>query len=349
MAQLKVAIIGCGGRGREHAKGYAACPEAQIVGVADPVPEAAQQLAEQYGVPSTYQDYTRMLAETKPDMVSICTWTGQHHQQVLDTVAAGVRAIHAEKPMAPTWGEAKDMHRAATEAGVQMTFCHQRRFGAHFVKARELALSGAIGQVHRLEGFCSNLFDWGTHWFDMFFFYNDETPAEWVMGQIDIAEARTVFGAWVESSGLSSIRFANDVYGLLATGKGQNGGGCSNRIIGTDGIIEVKEGGGPRLRMLRGSGSGWEAPDLEGVVPPGGDTTLSVLDAIECLNTGREPRLSSRKALQATELIFATYESARRRARVTLPLDIEDSPLLDMIAQRDQAQSGGGSKLGEGK
>jgi len=105
----------------------------------------------------------------------------------------------------------------------------------------------------------------------------------------------------------------------------------------------------PRLRMLRGSGSGWEAPDLEGVVPPGGDTTLSVLDAIECLNTGREPRLSSRKALQATELIFATYESARRRARVTLPLDIEDSPLLDMIAQRDQAQSGGGSKLGEGK
>ena len=45
------------------------------------------------------------------------------------------------------------MHQACEKAGVQMTFCHQRRFGAQFVKARELALGGAIGTVHRLEGF----------------------------------------------------------------------------------------------------------------------------------------------------------------------------------------------------
>lgn len=37
----------------------------------------------------------------------------------------------------------------------------------------------------------------------------------------------------------------------------------------------------------------------------------------------------------ATELIFATYESARRRARVHLPLDIEDSPLVSMLESGD--------------
>jgi hypothetical protein len=57
-------------------------------------------------------------------------------------------------------------------------------------------------------------------------------------------------------------------------------------------------------------------------------TVLSVLDLLDCLDTGREPELSSRKALAATELIFATYESSRRRGRVTLPLEIDDSPLL---------------------
>ncbi len=41
--------------------------------------------------------------------------------------------------------------------------------------------------------------------------------------------------------------------------------------------------------------------------------------------------LSGRKALQATELIFATYESSRRRARIYLPLEIEDSPLISML------------------
>jgi hypothetical protein len=58
-----------------------------------------------------------------------------------------------------------------------------------------------------------------------------------------------------------------------------------------------------------------------------------VLDLLECLESGKEPELSSRKALRATELIFATYESSRRRGRVTLPLEIEDSPLITGLEQ----------------
>jgi hypothetical protein len=58
----------------------------------------------------------------------------------------------------------------------------------------------------------------------------------------------------------------------------------------------------------------------------------AVLDLIDALKTGREPALSARRALQATEVMFATYESSRRRARVDLPLEIEDSPLDAMIA-----------------
>lgn len=330
MGAIKAAIIGCGGRGKAHADGYAASDAAQLVGVSDPVPAAGQALAEKHGVTAVYSDHRALLEEQRPEMVSVCVWTGLHRQLVLDCVAAGVRAIHCEKPMAPTWGEAREMHQACVTAGIQMTFCHQRRFGAQFVAARDLARSGAIGTVHRLEGFCSNLFDWGTHWFDMFFFYNDETPAEWVMGQIDLAGARTVFGVPVESSGLSYVKFANDVHAVLATG-GDHGGGCQNRILGSEGVIEVGPKDGPRVRMLRSAGSGWEVPNLAGVVPAGGDTVLSVLDAIDCLETGREPVLSSRKALQATELIFATYESARRRGRVTLPLETEDSALLALL------------------
>jgi len=34
-------------------------------------------------------------------------------------------------------------------------------------------------------------------------------------------------------------------------------------------------------------------------------------------------------------MIFATYESSRRRARIDLPLEIEDSPLHAMIDAGD--------------
>ena len=45
-----------------------------------------------------------------------------------------------------------------------------------------------------------------------------------------------------------------------------------------------------------------------------------VVDLIDALRAGCEPELSARRALRATELIFATYESSHRRGRIDLPL-----------------------------
>ncbi len=332
MSILKVGIIGCGGRGRSHAAGYAASKDVKMVACADPKSENAEALANTHSIPKAgvYADYKKMLAEVKPDIVSICTWTGLHAEMVIDSVESGVKAIHAEKPMAPTWGEARKLYQACVDNDVMITFCHQRRFGANFVKAKELANDGSIGELYRVEGYCSNLFDWGTHWFDMFFFYNNDQPVEWVMGQLNWEKEHSVFGVPVETHGLSYVKWENGLRGLLVTGS-DAGGRCSNRLIGTKGMIELQIPKGPSIRVKTDEAADWEVPDLTGVVPPGGDTTLSVLNLIDCLKTGREPVLSGRKALQATELIFATYESSRKRARIYLPLEIEDSPLISML------------------
>ena len=328
MARFKAGIIGCGGRGRAHAQGYAASPDVEIAACADPVEGARQNMADQFDVSRTYEDYRKMLARENLDFVSVCTWIGMHREMVVAASMNGARAIHAEKPMAPTWGDAKAMYQACVDRDVIITFCHQRRFEAPFIKAKALANDGSIGKLFRVEGACPNLLDWGTHWFDMFFFYNNDEPAEWVLGQIDASEKREIFGVEVEAGGVSWIRWRNGLEGLLTTGDAEMHG-VSNRLIGTEGIIEV--GGGrdkPPIRIMR-SGSCWEVPDLPG--PQVNPSVLSVLDLVDCVKTGREPELSGRKALQATELIFATYESSRRRGRVDLPLDVEDSALLTML------------------
>ncbi len=335
---LKAAIIGCGGRGREHAKGYEAAHNVQIAALADPVAESARALGQAHGVAADNQflDYNEMLGSQKFDIVSICTWPAQHQEQVLAAIKAGARAIHCEKPMAPTWGESKVMNQAAQDANVQLTFCHQRRFNPQFVKARQLIQQGAIGKLQRLEGFCPNLFDWGTHWFDMFFFLNNEEPAAWVIGQADASRPQSVFGVPVEWAGVSFVSFSNNVDGLLLTGpKAWERGAI--RAIGTEGIIDIVKSDGGDVRLLSsgasGGKSGWQTVDLSDV-PHGDSTSLSVVDAIESLRNGSEPRLSSRKASAATELIFATYESSRRRERIELPLQIEDSPLISMLEEK---------------
>lgn len=328
---LRAGIIGCGGRGRAHAEGYAADARAQVVACADPSAPARAAFADSFGGPAAYADYRQMLAAERLDLVSVCTWPHLHREMIEAAAAAGARAIHAEKPMAPTWGDAKAIHAACIERGILLTFCHQRRFGDTFGTARTLLRDGAIGRLRRIEATCPNLFDWGTHWFDMMFYYNDETPARWVIGQIGVDQRHEVFGVPVDTSGLSWIRYANDVEGLLATG-GTGFEGPHNRLVGETGVIEVQAGGRAvnPVRMLR-HGLWEDVTERPVGVPVPQHTIASVRNLVDCVLAGGEPELSSRKALQATELIFATYESSRRRARIDLPLQVDDSPLLALL------------------
>jgi predicted dehydrogenase len=301
------------------------------VACADPFEESRAAYVGEFDVARSYEDYPEMLEKEDLDVVSVCTWTGMHREMIEAVVASGVKAIHSEKPMATSWGDAKAIVKACDDNGVTITFCHQRRFGAQFVKAKEIAKSGAIGEVYRFEASCPNLFDWGTHWFDMFFFYNDDEPAEWVIGQIDGEGTRDVFAAPCEGSGLSWIRYQNGREGLLATG-GVDLGTNMNRIVGTEGTIEIRPG--RKDEQLRVFSKGmWETPDLSSVVEHDDATVCSLVDLVDAIQTGREPELAGRKALAATELIFSTYESSRRRGKITLPLDVDDSALVAMLEE----------------
>lgn len=342
MPPYRVGIIGTGrpwksegasgfGMAHAHAYGYEVSPDAEIVAVADISRANAEAFQAEHGG-AIYEDYHEMLRDAQIDIVSVCAWPRLHAPMVIAAAEAGVKAIHCEKPMAPTYGEARQMEQVCRERGVQLTFNHQRRFAAPFRKARELLQGGAIGQLQRIEGTCANLFDWGTHWFDMFFFYNDQIPAQWVLGQIEPSGGQTVFGIPVEGQGLSHWAFANGVEGLLMT-RSAGGWPALNRLIGSEGTLELSLGGTPTLRVWGHGQSGWQAVDAP--VEEGAQMRevvgRGVLDLIDALKTGREPELSGRKALMATELIFATYESSRQRGRVDLPLEIDDSPFLAMI------------------
>lgn len=342
MPAYRVGIIGTGkpwrstgatgfGMGHAHAEGYKVAPEARLVALADLSLENAQAFQERHGGDAIYQDYRDMLAKEQLDIVSICTWPHLHAEMVIACAEAGVRAVHCEKPMAPTFGEAKRMVAACEASGTQLTFNHQRRFGTPFQKARALLREGAVGPLCRIEATCGNMFDWGTHWFDMLFFFNDETPVEWVIGQIDTRGAEKVFGVTVEGQGISQFKFRNDVYGLLLTGV-SSPEPLVIRLIGDDGVIELGHSNAAPLRVL--GRNGWQIIEgMEEGLHGNECHARTIRDLIDALSTGREPEVSARRALQTTELIFATYESSRRRGRVDLPLTIEDSPLMAMLAE----------------
>ena len=113
MAQFRVGIIGCGrpwksegasgfGMAHFHAHGYTASADATIVALADINLDNARAFQAMHGGERIYTDYQQMLAREQLDIVSICTWPHHHAPMVIAAAEAGVKAIHCEKPMAPS-------------------------------------------------------------------------------------------------------------------------------------------------------------------------------------------------------------------------------------------------------
>jgi UDP-N-acetylglucosamine 3-dehydrogenase len=351
MSKLRVGFIGTGRKKErrdafgyamayDHAAGYRLLPEqCELVACADLVQEYAAAFAQENGIPSEgiYTDYHKMLAECNLDIVSICTWPHLHAPMVLDCAIAGVRAIHCEKPMADTWGAARLMAQECERRGVRLTFNHQRRFGLPFSKANDLLKSGAIGELQRIEISCGNIYDWGTHYFDMCGLFVGEQPAEWVIGQIDYRREQRVFGAHVENQAVATWRYCNGVFGFIATGACAELVGADIRLKGTQGVIEVGvHHRGPLLQISTLEKPDWEIIDTENDTLHGPDfVQRAIADVVNAVATDGESQLCARNALNGTEIIFGIYESSRRRGRVDFPLTIVDHPLVAMLDAGD--------------
>jgi len=314
-----------------HAEGYRDRDDCEIVACADLVRENAEAFAAEFGIEDThvYEDYEEMLAAVDPDIVSVSTPVPTHAPIVLDCIESGVPdAIHCEKPMATTYGDARLLAQEARRRDIQLTFNHQRRFSPVWREPKDALDAGRIGELQRVEVGTSTLLDNGTHHIDLATMYADEATVEWVIGQIDYREEHVKYGAHNENQGLVQWAYDTGVQGIATTGFGEDGVGVHHRLVGTDGVIEVTPWDTPQARV-REDGGDWESL-VDGVedtaaVPPAIDHVVT------CLDTGVEPEISARHALSVTEVVFAAWESSRRRGRVDLPLDIADNPLEAMV------------------
>jgi len=348
MSTYTCAVIAAGSQGRVHAQGYLAAEAlgVRLAAVADPDAGAARELAADLGIPGVYDNHQELLEAERPDVVSICTPPSAHLEVMRAAVAAGVKAVHCEKPIATSYAEVLEMHQLAADAGVQLTVNLQRRFEPVHRFARDQLAGGVIGDVISLEGYCPNLPDWGAHIVDLLLFYRGDRAPSWVMGQVDVSVNRYVYGAFTETSSLTQVKWADGVNALIVTGREpqtpvlNRANNLGVIVQGTGGRLDAR---GARC-VIRRFGAG----DLSFDSPYSRDTATwergvdpaivactaeAIADLIASLRDGREPVLRSEFGVRGAEVIFATYESSRSRRRVPMPLDPVDNALLGGLAQ----------------
>jgi predicted dehydrogenase len=144
--KLRVAIIGCGGIAQLHLGALQSFPDVEIVAGVDIDPVRLKVMEDKWGVKANFTDWKKMLAEVKPDAVSICTPNGVHAAPTVDAASAGCHVM-TEKPMAMTPAECRQMIDAAKRAGTKLAVGFQYRFHPHtdyLVRHRD---AGTFGEV----------------------------------------------------------------------------------------------------------------------------------------------------------------------------------------------------------
>lgn len=357
MTPLRVGFIGTGpkpekagpmgyGMANQHAVAYLAMPagQVQLVACCDLYRDRAATFAKLYGIPgeAVYTDYHEMLAREKLDIVSVATWPDVHAQIVIDTArdAARPKGIFCEKPMAYTWGDCKRMVAACVESGVKLGFNHQRRYGKPFRMGRQLIEQGAIGKLIRIEFGAGDLYEYGSHNFDLSGYLAGCTRAKWVLGQIDYSKWKVVFDTHNENTALAYWEYENGVQGFGATGRCADFVGSHYRAVGTDGVIEIcprdPEAEGTHLRYRVFGKGEWQNVDTQGEHGHGpGYIEQSIADFVSCTQAGTDSEVCAASALDGTEIIFAIWHSSRTHGIVELPLRADDNALVGMINNGD--------------
>jgi UDP-N-acetyl-2-amino-2-deoxyglucuronate dehydrogenase len=350
--KLRFGIIGCGVIGRLHAEAITSLPDAQLVAVADIIPERAQELAEKYHV-KPYSDFHEMLAREQLDVVDICTPSGQHGEEAILVMRSG-RHVIVEKPMDISREAIEEMLRVQQEAGVKLAVISQHRFDPVTREVHDLVEEQAFGRLvlgnaaipwWRSQAYYDSGAWRGTWELDgggvlMNQSIHSIDLLQWLMGPVKSVFAYTdtmVHRVETEDVAVAVLRFANGALGTISATTGAYPGASTRiEIYGDKGSAVIEDDQLSYLHLARddseevgpyGAGAAKRAQrtqtaDKSAAQDPAALAIRShisqIADMMRAIRADSTPLLDGYGAKHPVEIILAIYESARTHQEVTL-------------------------------
>jgi predicted dehydrogenase len=159
---LRTLVVGIGGMGGSHARGYTGLPGYQIVGfvVAKNVDRAKKLATDlKLSVP-IYTDFYKAMAELKPEVVSINTYVDTHAAFAIYAMRQGCH-VFMEKPIAKTVAEAEEVQRVFHETKRKLVIGYILR--AHPAWMRFIEIAQTLGKPLIMR-MCLNQQSFGKEW-----------------------------------------------------------------------------------------------------------------------------------------------------------------------------------------
>lgn len=316
-----------------HAEAVAAHPGLDLVAVADVDAAAAARAAAAHGAPRWFTDPIAMLEATRPELLCLATRTPGRAALIEAAVAAGVAALHVEKPLCSSVAELRALEALFARADVHVTWGAIRRLMAPYRMALARAERGGIGPlleatVHMGAG---ALFWAHPHSFDLLLAAAGDRELLDVAAVLDGVEGEALRIGSDPAVVAVTLRFSGGLVGRITRQPG-----CDWVLAGAAGALAV-EADGHRLRCLSTpEGAGYpEWSALEVAADGPGGTLAALVQLTGCLD-GDAAALAAnarwkRDLLMAQRLLFATVESDRQGSRPVAPDDVPDDMVVEAI------------------
>ena len=146
---VRVALVGCGGWGRNLLRVLLESPRADMVAVAEPHPlrhAMAEALALDTPIVATLDE----ALGHEPDAIVIATPPHTHAAIAMEALSAGMD-VFVEKPLATRAADADRLAAKAAELGRIAMVGHLLRYHPSVCRLVDLAASGALGPLRRFE------------------------------------------------------------------------------------------------------------------------------------------------------------------------------------------------------
>jgi UDP-N-acetylglucosamine 3-dehydrogenase len=145
----RVAVIGTGVMGRNHARVLHQLPNVELVGVADSDLDTACLVAAAHAT-RAYGSLEELLKKERPDAVTVAVPTENHHHAVLVALSAGCHVL-VEKPIAATLAQADELVAAAKAARRVLAVGHIERYNPAVLELKRRLDDGQLGAVYQFD------------------------------------------------------------------------------------------------------------------------------------------------------------------------------------------------------
>jgi predicted dehydrogenase/kynurenine formamidase len=153
MTTLKGVAVGAGYFSQFHFDAWSRIDDVELTAICDVDHEAAIRASESHGIPNVYSDFVKMLETEQPDFVDIITRPDSHLRLTREAAKRGI-AVICQKPLAPSYEEAKELVETAKSANIPLMVHENFRFQPWYREIRRMLDDQAIGSKLHSLSFC---------------------------------------------------------------------------------------------------------------------------------------------------------------------------------------------------